>query len=161
MTSIVFNGSYITKKNTGIGVVSKDLADSLATNKITTLIPHDIGMKGDIYIPNNLSPGQGFKSHLRRLYWLQKYVPRIMTQLNAEYFLSPLLEAPLFTNVKSIVLAHDLIPLRYPSISSLTLYHLIYVPLLLNQAKIIEGIPLEDSKSFCKSINNLMVKDIS
>ena len=33
--------------------------------------------------------------------------------------------------------------------------------LLLNQAKIIEGIPLEDSKSFCSSINNLMVKDIS
>ncbi|MAH88908.1 MAG: molecular chaperone HtpG [Pelagibacterales bacterium] len=33
--------------------------------------------------------------------------------------------------------------------------------LLLNQAKIIEGIPLEDSKSFCTSINNLMVKDIS
>ena len=34
MTSIVFNGSYITKKNTGIGVVSKDLANSLSTNKI-------------------------------------------------------------------------------------------------------------------------------
>ena len=33
--------------------------------------------------------------------------------------------------------------------------------ILLNQAKIIEGIPLEDSKSFCQSINNLMVKDIS
>ena len=33
--------------------------------------------------------------------------------------------------------------------------------MLLNQAKIIEGIPLEDSKSFCQSINNLMVKDIS
>ena len=33
--------------------------------------------------------------------------------------------------------------------------------MLLNQAKIIEGIPLEDSKSFCNSINNLMVKDIS
>ena len=33
--------------------------------------------------------------------------------------------------------------------------------MLLNQAKIIEGIPLEDSKSFCTSINNLMIKDIS
>ena len=58
MTSIVFNGSYITKKNTGIGVVSKDLATSLSTNKITTLIPQDIGMKGDIYIPKNLSHGK-------------------------------------------------------------------------------------------------------
>ena len=33
--------------------------------------------------------------------------------------------------------------------------------MLLNQAKIIEGIPLEDSKSFCQSINKLMMRDIS
>ena len=137
MSSIVFNGSYITKKNTGIGVVSKDLVDSLSPHKITSLIPQDLGMNGDIYIPNNLSPGQGIKSHFRRLYWLQKNVPKIMKNLNAEYFLSPLLEAPLFTNVKSIVLAHDVIPLRYPSISFLTLYHLIYIPLILKQSKLI------------------------
>ena len=137
MSSIVFNGSYITKKNTGIGVVSKDLLNSLSSKKITSLIPKDIGIRGDIYIPNNLAPGLGFNSHLRRFYWLQKVVPQIMNNLNAEYFLSPLLEAPLFTNVKSIVLAHDVIPLRYPSISFLTLYHLIYVPLILKQSKLI------------------------
>ena len=137
MSSIVFNGSYITNKNTGIGVVSKDLLNSLTSNKITTLIPKDIGVRGDIYIPKNLSPGSGIKSHLRRLYWLQKAVPEIMHNLNAEYFLSPLLEAPLFTSVKTIVLAHDLIPIRYPSISFLTLYHLIYIPMVLKQSKII------------------------
>ena len=137
MSSIVFNGSYLSKKNTGIGVVSEDLLNSLSSNNITTLIPQDIGIRGDIYIPNNLSPGKGFKSHLRRLYWLQTFVPRFMKKINAEYFLSPLLEAPLFTNVKSIVMAHDVIPLRYPSISFLTLYHLIYVPLVLKQSKII------------------------
>ena len=37
----------------------------------------------------------------------------------------------------SIVLAHDLIPLRYPSMSFLTLYHLTYVPLILKQSKLI------------------------
>ena len=137
MSSIVFNGSYISRKNTGIGVVSRDLAISLSTKNIIKLIPQDIGMIGDIYIPNNLSPGSGFKSHFRRLYWLQAVVPKIMNDLNAEYFLSPLLEAPLGTNVKSIVLAHDLIPLRYPSISLLTLYHLIYIPLILKQSKLI------------------------
>ena len=137
MTSIVFNGSYITKKNTGIGVVSKDLLNSLSAHKITTLIPKDIGIRGDIYIPNNLAPGSGLKSHFRRLYWLQKNVPQLMNNLNADYFLSPLLEAPLFTNIKSIVLAHDLIPIRYPSVSFLTLYHLSYIPLILNQSKII------------------------
>ncbi len=137
MTSIVFNGSYITKKNTGIGVVSIDLVNSLSSQNTTTLIPKDIGIRGDIYIPNNLSPGSGLKSHFRRLYWLQNAVPKLMNNLNADYFLSPLLEAPLFTNIKSIVLAHDLIPIRYPSISLLTLYHLIYIPLILKQSKII------------------------
>tara|TARA_B100000965_G_scaffold8983_1_gene6974 strand:- start:1508 stop:2572 length:1065 start_codon:yes stop_codon:yes gene_type:complete len=150
MSSIVFNGSYITKENTGIGVVSKDLLNSLSAEKITTLIPHDIGMKGDIYIPNNLSPGKGMKSHMRRLYWLQTVVPKIMKNLNAEYFLSPLLEAPLFTNVKSIVLAHDLIPLRYPSISFLSLYHLTYIPLILKQSKLI----LCNSISTANDLNN-------
>tara|TARA_Y100001968_G_C19423396_1_gene753033 strand:+ start:401 stop:1465 length:1065 start_codon:yes stop_codon:yes gene_type:complete len=137
MASIVFNGSYITRKNTGIGVVSRDLANSLSPHKITTLIPENIGIKGDIYIPNNLSPTQGLQSHFRRLYWLQSNVPKIMDKLKAEYFLSPLLEAPLFNNIKSVVLAHDLIPLRYPSISFLTLYHLIYIPLILKQSKLI------------------------
>ena len=137
MSSIVFNGSYITKENTGIGVVSRDMVDALSANKITTLIPKDIGIKGDIYIPNDISPGRGCISHLRRLYWLQKDVPKIMKKLNAKYFLSPLLEAPLFINVNTIVLAHDLIPIRYPSLSFLTLYHLIYIPLILKQSKLI------------------------
>ena len=150
MSSIVFNGSYITKKNTGIGVVSKDLLNSLSPQKITKLIPQDIGIKGDIYIPNNLSPANGSRGHLRRLYWLQKVVPKIMNKLNSEYFLSPLLEAPLFTNVKSIVLAHDLIPLRYPSISFLTLYHLTYIPLILKQSKLI----LCNSISTANDLNN-------
>tara|TARA_B100000579_G_C22836088_1_gene858849 strand:- start:848 stop:1912 length:1065 start_codon:yes stop_codon:yes gene_type:complete len=137
MPSLIFNGSYITKTNTGIGVVSQELLESLSTKDITTLIPENIGIRGDIYIPNNLSPGNGFRSHFRRFYWLQNAVPKIMRELKAEYFFSPLLEAPLFRGVKSIVLAHDLIPLRYPSISFLTLYHLIYVPLILKESKII------------------------
>ncbi len=157
MPSIVFNGSYITKKNTGIGVVSQNLARTLSANKLTTLIPQDLGIKGDIYIPNNLSPGQGFKRHFNRLLWLQKTVPKIMNDLSAEYFLSPLLEAPLFTNVKSIVLAHDLIPLRYPSLSFLTLYHLIYIPLILKQSKLIlcnSSSTADDLNSFYKVPRN-------
>ena len=137
MPTIVFNGSYMTKRNTGIGVVSEDLLNSLSSNNITTLIPKDIGIRGDIYISNNLSPASGLKGHIRRFCWLQNSVPKLMNNLKAEYFLSPLLEAPLFTNVKFIVLAHDLIPIRYPSISLLTLYHLIYIPLILQQSKII------------------------
>ena len=34
MPTIVFNGSYMTKRNTGIGVVSEDLLNSLSSNNI-------------------------------------------------------------------------------------------------------------------------------
>lgn len=121
MLSLVFNGSYIARKNTGIGVVSKDLSTSLSKNMFTTLIPKDIGLRGDIPIPNHFSPDHGLHGHLRRMFWVQTKLPQIIKNLNADYLFSPLLEAPLFTNVKSIVLAHDLIPLRYPSPSILTL----------------------------------------
>ncbi len=137
MLSLVFNGSYIARKNTGIGVVSKDLSTSLSKDMFTTLIPEDIGIRGDICIPNNFSPDHGFKGHLRRMFWVQNKLPQIIKQLNADYLFSPLLEAPLFTNVKSIVLAHDLIPLRYPSSSILTLFYLTYIPLVLQQSKFI------------------------
>jgi molecular chaperone HtpG len=33
--------------------------------------------------------------------------------------------------------------------------------MLLNQAKIIEGIPLEDSKAFCSTINKLLIKNLN
>jgi len=109
----------------------------------TTLIPKDIGLRGDISIPNNFSPDHGLNGHLRRMFWVQNKLPKIIKNLNADYLFSPLLEAPLFTNVKSIVLAHDLIPLRYPSSSILTLFHLTYIPLVLQQSKLI----------FCNSIS--------
>ncbi len=143
MLSLVFNGSYIARKNTGIGVVSKELSTSFSKPMFTTLIPKDIGLRGDICIPNNFSPHHGFKGHLRRMFWVQSKLPQIIKNLNADYLFSPLLEAPLFTNVKSIVLAHDLIPLRYPSSSILTLFYLTYIPLVLQQSKLI----------FCNSIS--------
>lgn len=143
MLSLIFNGSYIARKNTGIGVVAKDLSASLSKKMFTTLIPKDIGLRGNIFIPNNFSPDHGLKGHLRRMFWVQNKLPQIIKDLNADYLFSPLLEAPLFTNVKSIVLAHDLIPLRYPSSSILTLFYLTYIPLVLQQSKFI----------FCNSIS--------
>ena len=68
MSSIVFNGSYITTQNTGIGVVSKELLNSLSNQEIITLIPKDIGIRGDICIPDNLSP------YIINFQYLQKQV---------------------------------------------------------------------------------------
>ena len=46
-------------------------------------------------------------------------------------------EAPLFSSVRSVVLAHDLLPLRYPKPNSLYAYYSLYVPRVLHQAELV------------------------
>jgi glycosyltransferase involved in cell wall biosynthesis len=58
-----------------------------------------------------------------------------MRRQSADLLLSPLPEAPLLRGVRSVVLAHDLLPLRHPQPTPLLAYHLSYVPLVLHQAE--------------------------
>ena len=90
MALTLFNGSYIGKKNTGIGVLSRDLAFALSPEFVLLLDPLQSGRKGSIAIPSDLAPAYGLKGHLKRLYWVQKYVPSLMHKLGADLFLSPL-----------------------------------------------------------------------
>ena len=131
----LFNGSYINQKNTGIGVVSKNLISSLSPELVWLLDPLNIRSVGRIGIPSDMSPAQGIKGHLKRLYWVQKNIPILMKDSGADFLLSPLPEMPLFSSVRSIVLAHDLLPLRYPGLNSLFAYYSTYIPAVLHQAQ--------------------------
>ncbi len=87
-------------------------------------------------IPANLSPAQGSKGHLRRLLWTQFPVPQIYQKLKAKLFFSPVPEAPLYSKCRSLVMVHDVIPLRFPNrFSPLTPYYRYYIPQVLAQAK--------------------------
>ena len=87
-------------------------------------------------IPDNLSPAQGSKGHLRRLLWTQFQVPSIYRQEQANLFFSPIPEAPLYNKCRSVVMMHDIIPLRFPNrFSPLTPYYRYYIPQVLQQAK--------------------------
>ncbi|WP_320667547.1 glycosyltransferase family 1 protein [Prochlorococcus sp. MIT 1307] len=152
MALTLFNGSYIGKKNTGIGVFSRDLALALSPEIVLLLDPLKSGRKGSIDIPSDLSPAYGLKGHLKRLYWVQKYVPSLMHKLGADLFFSPLPEAPLFSSVRSIVLAHDLLPLRYPQPNFLFAYYLLYVTTVLHQAEMI----LCNSEATAREINRFL-----
>jgi len=133
----LFNGSYIGKRNTGIGSVAKNLVSSFSTDLVTLLDPLNSGRIGSIQIPSDLSPDNGLRGHLKRLYWVQKEMPRLVKNKNAQFLLSPLPEAPLVSPVRSIVLAHDLLPLRYPKPNLLLAYYGIYIPAVLYEAKLI------------------------
>ncbi len=148
----LFNGSFIGTKNTGIGTLARDLIKALSPKNIFLLDPLNIKREGSIKIPSNLSPEYGIKGHIRRLYWLQVHLPQIVRQQKADLILSPLPEAPLLKGIPSVVIAHDLIPLRYPHINIQLAYNLSYVPAILHQAKLV----FCNSQATAREINQLI-----
>jgi len=130
----LFNGSYLSHRPTGIGVVARDLVGALDPERVPLLDPLGLGRPGSLPIPATLSPEHGRRGHRDRLLWTQWELPRLLRRSGAQLLLSPLPEAPLLRGVRSVVLAHDLLPLRYPQFSPLLAYHLAYVPLVLHRA---------------------------
>ncbi len=130
----LFNGSYLGRRPTGIGVVARDLAAALDPSLVPLLDPLAGDRPGSLPIPDDLSPEHGRAGHWRRLVWTQQELPRLLRASGAPLLLSPLPEAPLGQGVRSVVLAHDLLPLRHPRPSPLLAYHLAYVPLVLHRA---------------------------
>jgi glycosyltransferase involved in cell wall biosynthesis len=133
----LFNGSYLGRRPTGIGVVARDLVAALDPTRVPLLDPLGGQRPGSLPIPATLSPEHGSRGHRDRLLWTQKRLPELMRITGAELLLSPLPEAPLLKGVRSVVIAHDLLPLRYPRLSPLMAYHLAYVPLVLHQASLV------------------------
>ena len=132
----LLNGSPLGKRPTGIGVVTQGLAKTLRPDRVMFLDPVATGHPNSLAIPNTLSSDFGRQGHLRRLLWTQHQLPGLLKQTGASFLLSPLPEAPiLWGGVRSIVLAHDLIPLRFPKLEPLLAYHLAYVPFVLHQAE--------------------------
>ena len=113
----LFNGSYLSHRPTGIGVVARDLVTALDPELVPLLDPLGSERPCSVPIPSNLSPEHGRKGHLARLLWTQNQLPGLMKASGAPLLLSPLPEAPLLQGVRSVVLAHDLLPLRYPQLS--------------------------------------------
>ena len=63
----LFNGSYLGRRPTGIGVVARDLADALDPALVPLLDPLDGERPGSLPIPADLGPEHGRAGHLRRL----------------------------------------------------------------------------------------------
>ena len=137
MAKAFFNCSYISNRNTGIGETSFQLMKNIISSEIIFLSPIEVKDKNIIKIPDNLSPNNSIFNHIKRLFWLQFQVPKLMRENRINTFISPLPEAPLFRGGKNIVFVHDLIPLRFPKFSFKFLFYLFYIPLVLSQSEII------------------------
>jgi len=133
---LIINLSILWSQPTGISNYAQNIFPYLKSLCPTLLTPQQDPEFNCYPVPNNLTPAQGTKGHLRRLLWTQFQLPQIYTNLKSRLLFSPLPEAPLYSNCRFVVVSHDLIPLRFPQrFSPLTAYHRYYVPQVLKQAQ--------------------------
>ncbi|MBD3880895.1 glycosyltransferase family 4 protein [Phormidium tenue FACHB-886] len=142
LSKIAINLSLVGIKPTGLATYAKNLIPHLGLPNLTLFasssFPRSPHLTHYPYceIPANLTAEQGKAGHFRRLVWTQQQLPLLLQQSRSTLLFSPVPEAPLSVGVRSIVVVHDLIPLRFPRWTApLTLYARFYVPQVLAQAQ--------------------------
>ncbi|MBK1990774.1 glycosyltransferase family 4 protein [Sphaerospermopsis aphanizomenoides BCCUSP55] len=132
---LIINLSILFSQPTGISNYALNLFPYLKSLQPTLLTAQKYPEFNCYPVPNNLTPADGIKGHLRRLMWTQFQLPKIYKNLKSQLLFSPISEAPLYSNCRFIVMSHDMIPLRFPKpFSPLTPYHRYYTPQVFNQA---------------------------
>ncbi|MFZ4665469.1 MAG: glycosyltransferase family 4 protein [Prochlorotrichaceae cyanobacterium] len=136
--SLVINLAFLSQRPTGLTNYALNLIPHLKTCS-----PHLLSADPTLWdaelsshsISSSLSPDRGLKGHIRRLWWTQFSLPRLYQKFQGNLLFCPIPEAPLFTNCKTIVMVHDLIPLRFPHRQSpLSWYFRYGVPEVVAQA---------------------------
>ena len=136
MNELLINLSVVFSKPTGISNYATLLFPYLKCLQPTLLSSNNYPNFNCYQIPDNLTPAQGTKGHFNRLVWTQFKLPQIYRKLKSKLLFSPQPEAPLYSKCRYIVTVHDVIPLRFPQISSsLRYYHRYYIPQVLSQAQ--------------------------
>jgi glycosyltransferase involved in cell wall biosynthesis len=147
---LIINFAFATTQATGLTTYASNLLPHLRSLDPTLLTSESISSSNEpvansncqdfkaaksYLVPKNLTSSQGSRGHLNRLLWTQFQLPVVYKQLQASLLFSPIPEAPLFSDCRFIVTAHDLIPLRFPQRNPLTFYFRYYVPQVLKQAQ--------------------------
>jgi glycosyltransferase involved in cell wall biosynthesis len=133
---LIINLSIIFSQPTGISNYALNLFPYLQSLRPTLLTAQKYSEFNCYPVPNNLTPADGIKGHLRRLMWTQFQLPKIYKNFKYQLLFSPIPEAPLYSNCRFIIMSHDMIPLRFPkAFSPLTPYHRYYTPQVFKQAQ--------------------------
>lgn len=133
---LLINLSILSKKPTGLTTYAANLMPHLAILNPVSLVSAHFPTSNSYEIPSGMTSDEGSRGHLRRLTWTQSRLPGIYRSLHADLLFSPVPEAPLWAGCRSVVMVHDLIPLRFPNQwTPLTAYFRYYVPRVLAQAQ--------------------------
>ncbi len=135
-SQLLVNLSFLMQKPTGISVYAGNLFPYLKSLNPTLLTSQQIPDFNCYLIPDNLTPNQGKKGHFNRLMWTQWTLPKIYNKLEGDLLFSPIPEVPLSSKLRSIIVIHDVIPLRFKNkFSPLFPYFNYYIPQVASQAK--------------------------
>lgn len=132
---LIVNLSFLLPEPTGLSVYANNLMPYLRSLDPTPIAAQDISNYNSYLIDLNSTPTRGTNRHLDRLLWTQFQLPKIYDRLGASLLFSPIPEAPIFAGCRYIITVHDLIPLRFPRLSS-PLHHYFrwHLPQVLSQS---------------------------
>jgi glycosyltransferase involved in cell wall biosynthesis len=133
--NLAINLAFLPTKPTGLATYALNLLPHLQPLAPTLLAAAPRDGFAHHPIAANLTHEQGRQGHFSRLKWTQLELPTLLRSLEPSLLFSPIPEAPLYSNLRSVVTVHDLIPLRFFGIFSLLrFYQRYYMPQVLHQA---------------------------
>lgn len=133
---LLVNLAVVFPQPTGIATYSLNLVPHLQRLAPTVISAQPFDGLQVISCPADMTPVFGTRGHVKRLLWTQMQVPKLYRKLGSSLLFSPLPEAPLGQACSTVVMVHDLIPLRFPrQWHPITTYWRTYVPAVLHQAK--------------------------
>ena len=138
-SSLLINLSFAIAQPTGLSNYALSILPHLQRLNPALLTSQDYPGLSCYRTPDNMTSAHGAKGHLRRLLWTQFTLPRWYRRLKSDLLFCPIPEAPLglplFPKCRTVVMAHDVIPLRVaPPRSRLRQYFRYYVPRVLKQS---------------------------
>ncbi len=138
MSQLAINLSFAIPEPTGLATYAIELLPHLRSLDPLLFAPWKIPGFRHQPIPSNMTSNLGAKGHLRRLIWTQFRLPELCRRSQTQLLFCPVPEAPirlLGNGCRTVVMVHDLIPLRFfPPRSRLYLYSKYYVRWVAEQA---------------------------
>lgn len=117
---LAVNASIVDSFASGLGLYAINLIKELAnvyddplvyTSKLQAFPFKGIRLRS---IRAPLGPAHGKGAHFQRLLWSQLVLPRRLSRDGAKILFSPLPEGPIACPVPTVLVVHDLIPLKFP-----------------------------------------------
>lgn len=136
VNKLLINLSFILKKSTGTTTYALNLVNYLYSLQPKLLTTSPLANHDCYLISGGKTSEHGLSGHFKRLVWTQFQLPKIYKKLKSQLIFSPISEAPLWLQCRSVVMVHDFIPLRFPKrFSPLTPYNRHYIPQVLKQTE--------------------------